>query len=207
MNSRHFCHTQTCTNARSLKSKRAETHTRSHVLNTNTLWKNQQTQKRWLETKNSAEKQQWSDEEKWENEEKKNMFGQRRLERAAVESLISSRSFYSTAKRRGRENNTNMKRLCFIPTLNRRSISLKKKKVYKINFITALQRCCKINTRFMQLWKTSSTHDQYENKGIVHSIKSSVIFYYRSKPAWVSFFLKKHSGCSFEYNESIQRLQ
>lgn len=54
----------------------------------------------------SAEKQQWGDEEKWEmKEEKKNKIGQRRLERAVEESLISSRSFYGRAKRRGRENN------------------------------------------------------------------------------------------------------
>ncbi|KAL1266121.1 hypothetical protein QQF64_001796 [Cirrhinus molitorella] len=61
----------------------------------------------------------------------KNKTGQRRLERAAEESLISSRSFYGGAKRRGRENNANMKRLCFVLTLNGRRISLSRRKSIK----------------------------------------------------------------------------
>lgn len=93
------------------------------------LWKNQQTQKRWLETKNTVHGR--SNEEKWERERKKNIIGQRRLERAAEESLISSRSFYSRAKHRGREKNTNMKRLFSVLTLDRRWISLEKKKSIK----------------------------------------------------------------------------
>lgn len=54
------------------------------------------------------------------------------------------------AKRRGRENNkykAAVRRSDSQQTLN---FSLEKK-VYKMNFITALQRCCKINIRFKKL--------------------------------------------------------
>lgn len=112
------------THARSLQSKSAGT----HMQITNTLWKNQQTQKWWLETKNTARRTNGAMER---NDGKKDLGRDAWKERRR--SLIASRTFRGKAKRRGRENNTQIWSGC-APTLRRRRIPLEKK-VYKMKSI------------------------------------------------------------------------
>ncbi len=127
-NGRRFFYTHVY--KRTLTQIKESRNTHSHAQSTNTLWKNQQTQKAVIRNQHhSAEKQQWGDEEKWEMEEKKKKTSLGRdawKERSRRVSSLPDRFTAEPNAEGGRI--TNMKRLCSVLS-----------KVYKINFITALQ--------------------------------------------------------------------